>query len=267
MMPITYYPIPTQDLFRSNAERIKGKPYAKYFNGDLWLHDEVLPQLKKPMDEADILPKSDLNTLLDPGYHRVETGFGATKDNDAYVTSLVRYPGCRIEMFTWWFWWHSVEPERYSLWYPFNHDHANPRNRDALTQPGLTDAERYIGNTHDIVEYVGPTRAELVIEFHDAGDLGIDSSRIKEPEYSQACGIINDKSWMIHLPRATEDGFELRSRYYFDKSIATASSPGDTAHNAALSFAYEMVIHDQTEFTHLSTFLADIYHEFGPNSA
>ncbi|WP_217369119.1 hypothetical protein [Nonomuraea antri] len=67
MMPVTYYPIPTQDLFRSNAERIKGKPYAKYFNGDLWLHDEVLPQLKKPMDEADILPKSTSTRFWTPG--------------------------------------------------------------------------------------------------------------------------------------------------------------------------------------------------------
>jgi len=31
-----------------------------------------------------------------------------------------------------------------------------------------------------------------------------------------------------------------------------------------LRVAYEQVLHDQIEFTHLSTFLAEIYREFGP---
>jgi hypothetical protein len=28
--------------------------------------------------------------------------------------------------------------------------------------------------------------------------------------------------------------------------------------------AYEQLVHDQTEFNHLATFLPDIYREFGP---
>ncbi|MEV5479474.1 MULTISPECIES: hypothetical protein [Streptomyces] len=35
MPPVTYHPLPTQDLFRRNAERIKNKPRAKHFNGGL----------------------------------------------------------------------------------------------------------------------------------------------------------------------------------------------------------------------------------------
>ncbi|AZS75699.1 hypothetical protein DDE74_36695 [Streptomyces lydicus] len=264
MLPVTYYPVPTQDLYRRNAERIKGKPYAKYFNGDLWLHDEVLPFLKEPMDSAATLSSdpADLNTLLEPGYHPVETGFGLTHAGHPYVTSLTRFPGCTPQMFTWWFWWHSVEPERYSLWYPHNHVQAVPRNKDVLTQPGLSDAERYIGNTHDILEYIGPTRSELTIEFVDPADLGIDTSRFPEAGYrAHACGRIQG-GCMIHLVRDTDDGFELRSRYIFDQ--APASAPDNTeARDQALAFAYELVLHDQIEFTHLSAFLADIYTEFG----
>ncbi|SKR72743.1 Uncharacterised protein [Mycobacteroides abscessus subsp. abscessus] len=35
MHPITYYPVDTQRLVRSNAERIRHKPYAHYFNPDV----------------------------------------------------------------------------------------------------------------------------------------------------------------------------------------------------------------------------------------
>ncbi|MGW2107080.1 hypothetical protein [Streptomyces sp. NPDC001948] len=34
---LVHYPVATQALFRHNSERIRNKPYAKYFNGDLWL--------------------------------------------------------------------------------------------------------------------------------------------------------------------------------------------------------------------------------------
>lgn len=77
MIPVTYFPVPTQRQFAKNRELIRGKPYEHYFNGDLWPHDDVLPALREPMDPADaIRPDPDgLNSLLDPGYHAVENGF------------------------------------------------------------------------------------------------------------------------------------------------------------------------------------------------
>ncbi|MET9921563.1 hypothetical protein ABZZ04_31445 [Streptomyces sp. NPDC006435] len=264
MLPVTYYPVATQDLFRHNSERIKGKPYAKYFNGDLWLHDDVMPAIQSamPSDAAITSSPEDLDTLLDAGYHKVETGFCVTDDGHPYVTSLTRFPGCTPEMFTWWFWWHSVEPERYSLWYPYNHQQAIPRDQDVLTRPGVADVDRYIGNTHDIIEYIGPMRSELTIQFLHPSELGFDTSRFAQSEISaHACGKLSmNNGVMLHLVRTTADGFELRSRYIFDcgKTYST-----DEERAEALGFAYEMLLHDQTEFTHLSTFLADIYREFG----
>ena len=46
MIPVTYFPVPTQRQFAKNPELIRGKPYKHYFNGDLWLHDDVLPALR-----------------------------------------------------------------------------------------------------------------------------------------------------------------------------------------------------------------------------
>ncbi|MCP2343231.1 DAPG hydrolase family protein [Actinomadura rupiterrae] len=267
MLPVTYYPVDTQELFRSNAERITNKPYAKYFNGDLWLHDDVMPAIKEPMpaDAAIGSSADDLDTLLDPGYHKVETGFCVTDDGHPYVTSLTRFPGCTPEMFTWWFWWHSVEPERYSLWYPYNHQQAVPRDKDVLTRPGVADVDRYIHNKHDVVEYIGPMRSEITITFAEPGELGFDASRLDEAGIrAHACGRLSmNNGIMIHLVRDTADGFELRSRYIFDQGKTYST---DDERSEAIKFAYEMVLHDQTEFTHLSTFLADIYGEFGQGS-
>ncbi|MBB2946360.1 hypothetical protein FB565_006128 [Actinoplanes lutulentus] len=268
-LPVTYYPVPTQDLFEHNAQRIKDKPYAKYFNGDLWLHDDVMPAIRHALPPSAALSSrpEDINRLLDPGYHEFETGFGVSEQGTPYVASLTRFPGCTPEMFTWWFWWHSVEPERYSLWYPHNHLQAIPRNQDVLTQPGLTDEQRYIGNTHDIVEYLGPMRAELVIEFVDPSAFGMDTSRFAQAGYrAHACGYIRD-GLMLHLVRETPDGFELRSRYIFDRGEKPTGDVPAGAREQALAFAYELVLHDQIEFTHLSTFLADIYHEFSGDPA
>ncbi|MFB7214109.1 DAPG hydrolase family protein [Streptomyces sp. NPDC056255] len=69
-----------------------------------------------------------------------------------------------------------------------------------------------------------------------------------------------DLGVMLHLVRTTADGSELRSRYIFDRG-KTCSTDEERAE--ALGFAYEMLLHDQTEFTHLSTFLASIHQEFG----
>jgi hypothetical protein len=266
MLPTTYYPVPTQDLYEFNRDRIAGKPYAKYFNGDLWLHDDILPALHRPTPTSQMLSSSpaDLDSLLNPGYHDVETGWGVSEAGTPYVASLTRFPGCTAEMFTWWFWWHSVEPERYSLWYPYNHLQATPRNRAVLEQPGLTDAERYIGNTHDVVEYLGPVRAELEIHFVEPEALGFDRVRFDGVYSAHACAEI-EGGVMLHLVRNTDNGFELRSRYIFDRGLSGSAIPApnaDVAREQARSFAYELMIHDQTEFTHLSTFLADIHHEF-----
>lgn len=147
--PVTYYPIVTQQLFRSNAERVKDKPYAKYFSGDMRLREEVLPHLKQALAPEDTLTSrpEDLNKLLDPGYLREELGFGLTQTGHPYTAGLNRFPRCTTEMFTWWMWWHSVERERYSLWHPYCHVQTIPRNQDVLTKPGLGDFERIVGNT------------------------------------------------------------------------------------------------------------------------
>ena len=79
---------------------------------------------------------------------------------------------------------------------------------------------------------------------------------------------------MVHLARQTAEGFELRSRYWIGHEprlgVLGRSLPVDPWFSrlglkrrlAGARVAYEQLLHDQIEFTHLSTFLADIHHEF-----
>lgn len=80
---------------------------------------------------------------------------------------------------------------------------------------------------------------------------------------------------MIHLARETDGGLEVRSRYWIGHEVALrffgAEIPVDSIATVlgikramiGERVAYEQYLHDQIEFTHLSTFLPDLYREFG----
>ena len=72
-----------------------------------------------------------------------------------------------------------------------------------------------------------------------------------------------------------QDGFELRSRYWLGDHISLGGSHGVSVdkllgatrlknHIVGESLAYEQLLHDQIEFTHLAGILPDLYAEFGP---
>jgi hypothetical protein len=280
-VPVTYFPPATQHQFVKNAERVRGKPYARYFRGDLHIDAGVLPALRAPMAPADALRPADVNTLLEPGYHRVENGFCELPDGSAYVASRVPFPGCTGEMYRWWFWWHAVEKERYTLWYPYNHVSVRPRDRDTLTRAGLTHEQRYIGTTHDVVEYIGPELMSIAIRFVDPEELGFDTARFASAGIvGHACARVAlrplgvEAVTMLHLVRATDQGIEQRSRYWIGHDArlpalgglsvdALGSALGIKRRMAGERVAYEQLLHDQIEFTHLATFLADLHREFG----
>lgn len=280
MHPITYYPVGTQRLVRSNAERIRQKPYAHYFNPDVAVPEEAFAALQAPLEAEQVLGTSsaELNRLLKPGYLEGETGYFGLPDGSGYASSLVRFPGATPEMFRWWFWWHSFEPERYSLWHPWCHADIWRPDPETETAPGLSDEQRYIGSTHHINEYIGQDPLDIEITFVDPERWGFDTDGFAEAGIGgHACGNILMKdshmrlATMVHLARVTDYGFELRSRYWIGPSAEPSQDPvpGIPALTTVPGFsgerqAYEQLVHDQTEFNHLATFLPDIYREFGP---
>lgn len=181
-------------------------------------------------------------------------------------------------MVAWWFWWHSVEAVRYSLWFPYNHVSALAMNRDVLTAPGLTHEQRYIGNTHEITEYIGPGRTDVRISFVDPHELGVDTTGV----VAHACGNVSLQrpslriATMVHLWRTVPDGLELRSRYWLADRTEIALGPlgeldvttparvlGLKERLAGARLAYEQLVHDQVEFTHLASLLPSLWEAFG----
>ena len=280
--PVTYYPVPTQEQFRRNRELIKGKPYERFFNGDMWISEDVLPALAAPMELRDVLAPEAANRLLDPGYHAVENGYCELPDGSAYVASRVPLPGVTGDMYSWWFWWHAVEPARYTLWYPYNHVAAKPQQPELLTQPGLTHEQRYINTTHHVDEFIGPDFLRVSIRFVDPSEFGLDTRRFAEAGIvGHACARVGllgtpvESVTMIHLARQTENGLEQRSRYWIghDPRLKTRfgtlpleriASNNMRRKMAGARVGYEQLLHDQIEFTHLATFLPELYREFGP---
>lgn len=281
-VPVTYFPVPTQRQFQKNQELIRGKPYERYFHGDLRLRTEVLPSIRSAMSSEDALAPRDVNSLLSPGYHTVENGFCELPDGSAYVASHVPFPGATGEMYKWWFWWHSVEPARYTLWYPHNHVAANPLDRSVLTRPGLSHEERYVGTVHHVDEYIGHEFLRIAIRFVDPAELGFDTSRFEEAGIvGHACARVSlrdrplEAVTMVHLARKTPEGIEQRSRYWIGHDVklrllgqrlsvdGAGSALGIKRRMAGVRVAYEQLLHDQIEFTHLSTFLPELFREFG----
>ncbi|HVZ34503.1 MAG TPA: hypothetical protein VG963_18870 [Polyangiaceae bacterium] len=281
-VPVSYFPVATQRQFERNRAAIRGQPYERFFNGDLRLDAGVLPALRRPMSPADALGPHDLNTLLEPGYHAVENGFCEMPDGSAYVASLVPFPRATGEMYQWWFWWHTVEPARYTLWYPYNHIAANPLDRSVLTTPGLRHDERYVGATHHVDEYIGPERVRIAIRFVDPQELGFDTSHFaKARVVAHACARVSLRDLplevvtMVHLARETAEGIEQRSRYWIGHDVRlrlfgrafsvdrVAGALGLKRRLAGERVAYEQLLHDQIEFTHLARFLPQLWSEFG----
>ncbi|KAH8748662.1 PhlG protein [Diaporthe sp. PMI_573] len=287
LVPVTYYPLGTQQQHMRMQQRMAGKPYAHYFHDSpLYIRREALDAIPRPIANPakDVLPLSQIRRLLDPGDHAVENGWYVYPDGTGYVASKTHFPGCTGEMIDWWFWWHSVEGERYALWYPYNHcDVRSAYSVPILEREDVSHRHKWLGSTHTVSEFIGPVHMELRIEFKEPGYFGLGTwEELKEAGYEAAvCGLLWDKTLplkvgdMIHLWRKTDNGLELRSRYYLAHEVYVdilglkvyvdwlGGLLGIKRAAAGEKVAYEQLLHDQTEFTNLASFLPEIYREFG----
>ncbi|KDN69381.1 putative PhlG protein [Colletotrichum sublineola] len=278
-VPVTYYPLETQKAFHHNRRRMKNKKYAKYFNRDLYIYADIPQYIREPMPPHGVLPITGCRRMLEPGYHRYENGWRALPDGTGYVASRTRFPGATGDMVRWWFWWHSVEPERYALWFPYDHLSVHSSYADRLHRTDLSHTQKWLGSTHRVTEFIGTTKMTIQIHFVDPAHYGLPWPELQAAGYEAAvCAEIWDGSVtnlkigdFLHLWRNTEDGLELRSRYWLGGGVHyklfgmkvgidyLAGALGIKRRMAGENIAYEHFIHDQTEFTNLASFLPDLY--------
>jgi len=203
-------------------------------------------------DEPIGLRLDAVTDLLAPGYLPMETGLANSEDGGGCVAVWTAWPGTSPEMIDWWFGWHIAKTERYKLWHPQAHYYSQPKY-DISDVPGLTDRERYVGNTSWVDEFIGPFDSRLAISFHDPATIGLDQASLDAAGYGTvvyATSASSDdgrpRAHLIHAMRRTPWGCEMRSRFILPPGVL------DVIGAALLDHCY-------TEMTHLAGFLPRLY--------
>jgi len=198
------------------------------------------------------------------------------------VASLTDFPDSTKDMFEWWFWWHSVESERYAIWHPYCHVSIEAKDKSVFTDTSLSNAEKFLGNTHTITEYLNDQLNEMSISFVKPTEMGFDEEVLKNANIvASACGYVYLQRPklkicnMLHLFKDTGDGGgQLISRYYLGEDIQLELADKSIKlpnlfkrlllknQPYRLKMAYEQLMHDQIEFTNLASFLPSLYQEF-----
>lgn len=284
-IPVTYYPVPMQKRLKEAYDAIAGSEYEPFFESNLTVPEHVALAIQNgPMDPAKATPPSvsGLNALLDGAYDDQECGYCVLDGPTLYVQSRVAFPGSTPEMFKWWFWWHAVDPRRYMLWFPHSHIEATVEDPVRLADPALSYEERVYNNPNFVKEWMGPDYFESTIRFCDPTELGFDAEKYRKAGFEgSASGKLEfpgmphvTNGMMVHIVRPVEGGMELISRYWVGSHPDLRRFPG--ADQSAPIFAevgmdaakmemvaYELSVHDMTEWNHLARILPKLYAKFG----
>lgn len=241
----------------------RAESYTAFFN---WEVPDLPDRVRAAIAAGAQPPQNGVNLdnidlLLQPGYLPLETGMARCANGELSVAILTRWPGTTPAMIDWWMGWHIFRTDRYKLWHPQAHVFAQARY-DLSGVDGLTDRERYVGNTSWVDEYVGPLLSHLAITFHDPADIGLDHQRLADAGCGTAlCAEVASSdsgqpmARLIHAVRDTSYGCEMRSRFIFP--------PG-----APETIGGWMIDHCYTEMTHLAAFLPRLYvHVTAPDTS
>ncbi|MBK6810214.1 MAG: hypothetical protein IPG81_15225 [Sandaracinaceae bacterium] len=137
-----------------SAELLRTSPLAMHYRPtmapisrevcDALAHGALPPELLPTPEQ--VVHGSALSPLMVTHGYALEPGGGMR------VALRTPMPDVSPAMVDWWFGWHSCSPERYKLWHPRAHVHA-----EWLRQPppGSEGRARYVGHTSIVDEYVG----------------------------------------------------------------------------------------------------------------
>ena len=203
----------------------------------------------------------------------VQNGFTVTSGGAIHVNLLTEMPDVTPAMIDWWFGWHSDSPERYKLWHPLAHVHAQWAAQPA---PGTTGRARYVGHTSEVDEYLGSAMIRGAIQFRRPEDLGlVDAAVAAGVDATAVCarvGLVDlpvDIGYLAHHVAAVPGGSIMRSRFWMGgPNLAARAGPLRAAVPIAKRIvglseldARALLVHCSQEMTHLATFLPALHEQ------
>ena len=256
---------------------LRGRSYERFFR---WEMDPLPAEAEDALrrgeaDARDVLPRDAVNRLLEPGTLPLENGWAQLADGTTFVAARTDFPGATAEMIDWWFAWHGEETERYKLWHPQAHlftQWRHPRGETA----GLSDRERYLGNTSYVDEYVGPTLHRLAIRFVPPEEFGFDVDAFEKAGVGTVvCARVGSSDGPVelghlaHLMRETPTGCEMRSRFWLG-DVHLRGFPEPNPLDGVLGAigrrfllppraGRDLFIHCVEEMNHLASFLPELH--------
>jgi len=243
----------------------KSHPLAKYYYNVMKPTEEQYKNLVYT-DSENGLPFLEISKMLDDGYLPMENGYTRFKDGSGYVAVNIQFPKATGEMLDWWFDWVGYDTMRYKIWYPGMHAMALYENQE---EPETFSILKYVldnpkGKTQHTIEAMmkGKDLKDLQITFVNPEQFGLDNSKLGDNQWAMCANVKSGKhtvSQMVHFIRETENGVEMRSRFWVGNELPWI------ARKVAISEEqlYELAHHCLTEYTQLASFLPEVYNTYG----
>lgn len=246
------------------TEEQKKNPLYKYYE----LPIDPVPKerfdeiMQMTIDDPNGMAMADINQMFEEGYLANEFGLFENPDGGWMVANLLEMPGVTPEMFDWWFAWHGLDTMRYIIWDKDDHYYCQTQNPEQALDDSLSMKERYQNTTHDVREGLldGDDPIPVKIEFVPPETIGFDPEKLKDFKGTIIC--TPGPVIMIHFLRPTENGSELRTRFFMgykatpDGIIRVPDRPKNDMMGRAI------LVHSIKEYTHLAQILPDLYREY-----
>lgn len=241
-------------------------------------HLEILKN-EKEISANSMLARTEINQLFNAGYLENENGFRRLEDGSTYVAVLTKMPNVTIEMIDWWFWWHAAESLRYQIWYPEMHFANSTDFQGHYDDETKSYRERLHLSEHLVTEDVGVGKSEILIDFMHPTKFGFDKEKLNPDKVTIICARVGDPgkgAWgteMCHFVRTTEEGVEMRSRFWLGHKIYRMGGFAQGFLNGILNSSFvkqklipknvgiKMFHHCSQEYHNLAGLLPELYKE------
>ena len=251
-------------------------PYARFWNPDM---ADIPVQAHRalansPMAEPLLPPRAEAITSIAAA--EVQNGFTVTADGAIHVNITTEMPGVTPVMIDWWFGWHSDSPERYKLWHPRAHVHAQWAPSSSAPPSASTGRTRYVGRTSEVDEYLGSALFRGAISFRRPDELGlVDADVAAGVNATAVCarvGLVElpvDVGYLAHHVAAVPGGSVMRSRFWLGgpnisargRLLAPVAPIARRLAGLGELDARALLVHCSQEMNHLATFLPALFEQ------